>query len=317
MSQTSRNACRPKAIRQAAAWGTGRRSRRGASVGETCNGVASLGRVRYTSTHSSGGGDRRSSLLQEIPRHVQAHCVPADVFSTPARPNTFFPARSRCGRGRLLLFPDLVRVFRRASAIPLLDCSVRAVACARAERMESASPPCPAIRDRFVRAFPVIPIGGVEDPLRAMPRVESAFLLSGATPESASPTAFASTPLPRPVTARLHFQLSRLPARPLGLPQGPSEGSATCPSNPTVDRPAFVPPGPVGPAATMRQSGSTAPAHVARRNPAENRRAVSGSQYVALAWGSLSVLPERRKATDEKGNADQRPPARGKPHRDS
>lgn len=235
----------------------------------------------------------------------------------PARPNTFFLAQGRCGRGRLLLFPDLVRVFRRASAILPLDCSVRAVACARAERMESASPLRPAIRDQFLLALPVIRTVGVENPLRSMPRQESATPLSGATPESASPTAFASTPVPRPVTARLLFQPARLPARPSGLPQGPFPGPATRPSNHKVDRPAFVPPCPQGPAAAKCQSGSMAPAHVARRNPAENRRAVSGSQHVALAWGSLSVLPERRKATDEKGNADQRPPARGKPHRDS
>lgn len=266
---------------------------------------------------TSGGWDRFSPFFREIPRHVQAHCVPAGVLAMPARPNTFFLAQGRCGRGRLLLFPDLVRVFRRASAIPSLDCSVRAVACARAERMESASPPRPAIRNRFLPALPVIRTVGVENPLRSMSRQESAIPLSGSTPESASPTAFASKPVPRPVTARLLFQPSRLPARPSSLPQGPFPGPATQPSNHKVDRSAFVPPGPRGPAATTCQPGSTAPAHVARRNPAENRRTSSGSHRALSARGSLSVLPERRKATDEKGNADQRPPARGKPHRDS
>lgn len=257
------------------------------------------------------------SCLRDFQRHVRDLCTGVrHVLPQPGR-TRFVPARCRCGRGRILLFPEWYRVFRRASAILSMDCSVRAVACARAERMESALPPSPAIRSRCLPALPVNFTAGVENPLRAMPRVEPASPLSGTTPESASPPAFASTPVPRPVTARPFFHLARLPARPFGLHHGSFPESATRPSNPTFDRSAFVPPGPVGPAATKCRSGSTAPAYVARGNPAESRRASSGSRLVALAWGSLSVPPERRKAIDEKGNADQRPPARGKPHRDS
>lgn len=279
--------------------------------------VASCGAVRYTPPGSGtcprahfANFPSNSRFSPSTKTRKRPGCGPRAAARSPVQ--VFF-RRCRCGIvASRSIFPELDRVIRRASAMLTSHSSVRAVACARAERMESALPPSPALRNPLLDALPVTDTAGVGSPLQTTPDEEPAFPLSGSTPDFASPHAFASTSFPRPAPARSRFLLSRS----LVLPSGPHpiREPATGPSHHTVDRSAFVPPGPVGLAATKCRSGSTALAHVARRNPAENRRTTSGSRLVALAWGSLSVRPDRRKAIDEEGNADQRPPARGKPH---